>query len=664
MGVDVPELDDTDFEELLAEARNLLAAHSDEWTNYNPQDPGITILETLAWLTDSYLYQVDTVTDAHRRKYLQLMGERPRPPRPASTRLQLEGPEDALPLTVEAGTQLVVVDGSGTEKTFETDEAVVLSDAAVRAVVSQLGDGTREHSHANGTSGMFYRPLGGDPQPDDAVAFGLAGDPFADAETLSLTVDFRAADLPAAASHNDETPTFEPSVELVWEYLTDYESPDGNWQPLAVVRDETHRLYRSGTVRLAAPEEWTPEEWGANEHGLYDTDPGLVWLRCRVRRAGYEIPPRFNAIRARVVTATNRQTVRDEPLVRARGADGPASLSAQRFEFKHAPVVEADVTVDGEPWTAVTDFDASGPTDRHYVLEPSSGVVRFGDGVNGAQPAPDARVVAERYVAVDGAAGNVPGSAAWAFAEEATSAAGADLADIAVMPRRRATGGRDAETLETAFRRVRRDRKRPDRAVTGEDMAYLAEHTPGLRVGRTTVLLRERENGPRDAPPAADVVVVPYAPEGAGRPVPSEGFLDAVQEHVDRHRLLTDRVRVRPPTYVGVSLSLTVQSTDWRPVADRDDDIAAAVEAYLDPIHGYGGEGWPFGRTLQAAELADVVADVEWVDSVEELSVTARGNARVDADGTVRIDEASLFDLAAVEVDVEPGTSVDGEGGV
>lgn len=659
MGLDVPELDDTEYEELLEEAQNLLSAHSSEWTNYNPQDPGVTILEMLGWLTDSYIYQLDAVTDEHRRKYLGLMGERPRPPSPASTRLSLDAPSSALPLLVEAGTQLAVVDGSGAEKVFETDEAISLTDARIRAVVASRGGETSDHSHANETAGMFYRPLGRDPQSGDVVAFGVAGDPFDGAETLSLTVDYHDEDLPEPAGHNDEEPTFDPSVELAWEYLADYEAPDDGWEPLPVERDGTNRLYRGGTVRFAAPEEWAPAEWGADEHGLYGSDPGLVWLRCRVETAGYEIPPRFDGVRLGVVAATNRRTVADEPLQRVRGAEGPESLTAQRFQFRHAPVVEAEIAVNGEPWTEVPDFDASGPTDTHYVLEPAAGVVRFGDGVNGAQPAPDDRVVAERYVAVDGADGNVPASAAWGFAEEETAADGTDLSEVVVTPRRGATGGRDAESLEAAFRRVRRDRKYPDRAVTADDMAYLAEHTPGLRVGRTAVLLRDRPEAPRDAPPAADVVVVPYAPEGAGRPEPSPGFLEAVQAHVDRHRLLTDRVRVVAPNYVGISVSLTVQSTDWRPVADRSDDVAAAIRAYLHPIHGFEGDGWPFGRTLHAEEIVEVVTDVEWVDTIERLSVTARGNARVDADGNVRIDEASLFDLAAIDIDVEPGTRPD-----
>ncbi|MEF8839932.1 MAG: putative baseplate assembly protein, partial [Haloarculaceae archaeon] len=69
MGLEVPDLDDTDYAELVDEATKLLPAYSDEWTNYNPKDPGITIIELLAWLSDSYVYQLDSVTDAHRRKY-------------------------------------------------------------------------------------------------------------------------------------------------------------------------------------------------------------------------------------------------------------------------------------------------------------------------------------------------------------------------------------------------------------------------------------------------------------------------------------------------------------------------------------------------------------------------------------------------------------------
>lgn len=652
MGLDVPELDDKDYEELMDEARKLLPAYSGAWTNYNPQDPGITILETLAWLTDSYVYQLDSVTDDHRRKYLALMGDRPQPPTAASTRLSLDQQADETPLRIAAGTQLAVVDGSDAQKTFETDEGIVLSGAEIRSVVSRHGEATTDQSHANETRGMFYRPLGRDPDPGDAVALGIDGDPLAGADTLSVTVDYHDEDLPEPATHGGEEPTFEPSVGLTWEYCTDYADPEGAWEPFPVVRDSTDGFYRDGTVTLAAPAEWDPDGWGVEEHALYGSSSGLIWIRCRVESAGYEIPPRFDTVRLGVVTASNRRTVEDERLERVRGTDGPASLTQQRYQFRYAPVVEADIEVDGEPWTEVRDFDASGPTDRHYVLDEGAGEIRFGDGGGGAVPDPDQRVVARQYVAVDGADGNVPASANWRFEEGETSVDGVGLSTVTVTPLDGATGGADAESLGAAFRRVRRDRSTPYRAVTEDDMASLARHTPGLRVGRATVLMQEREGAVPGAPPEARVVVVPYAPESVRQPTPSEGFLAAVQDHLDEHRLLTDRVRVVAPSYVGISVSVEVQSGDWRPVTERDDDVEAAIRAYLDPIHGFEGDGWPFGRTLYAEELASVIEGVEWIAAVERLSVTAPGNARVDPDGNVRIGEAALLDLESLEVEV------------
>ncbi|MEF8851044.1 MAG: putative baseplate assembly protein [Haloarculaceae archaeon] len=658
MGLDVPELDDTDYEELVEEARKLLPAYSEEWTNYNPQDPGVTVMEALAWLADSYIYQLDSVTDAHRRKYLGLMGERPRPPEVAATRVSLSAPADQRPLRVEPGTQLRVVDGSDAEKTFETDEAVVLTGATVAAVVGDRRDGRTDHSHANETAGMFYRPLGAVPAPGDAMALGVDGDPFDGADALSVTVDFRDEDLPDPGSHGEES-TFDPSVSLVWEYATDYADPEGSWAAFEVRRDGTDHLYGGGTVTLDAPEAWDPADWGADEHGLYDRPAGTVWVRCRVERGGYEVPPRVDAVHLGEVRVSNRRTVEGEPLAPLRGTDGPEHLTAQRYRFEHAPVVEAEVSVDGERWTEVPDFDASGPTDRHYVLDAAAGTVRFGDGVGGAMPDPGARVVAERYVAADGADGNVPGSANWRFAEAAAAADGTPLEDVTVTPRGPAKGGSDAESVAAAFRRVRRDRKTPDRAVTSDDMAYLARETPGLRVGRAEVFLRDREGAPAGAPPEAQVVVVPYAPAGTRRPTPSAGFLEAVQTHLDEHRLLTDRVRAVGPTYVGIDVELTVRTDEWRPGPGVEDDVEAAIRAYLDPVHGFEGEGWPFGRTLSAAGIASVVAGVDAVDSVAALSVSAPGNARVDPDENVHIDEAALFALADVEVAVRAGSRPD-----
>lgn len=665
MGLDVPELDDTDYEDLLDRAEQLLPVYSEEWSNYNPSDPGIAILELLAWLADTYSYQIDTVTDDHRRKYLQLMGDRRRPPQPASVQLAVEPPPGADGVTVPAGTALVAADGGGTDTdlVFETSTDLVLTDASVAAVVTEHGSERTEHTHANETSGMFYRPFGTDPSEGDALYIGLDADPFDAEPSLSITADFYDENLPEPASHGEEVAQFYPSVSLAWEYCTDYGDPtdDDAWETLAVARDGTNAFYQGGTVSLRAPPEWDAEEWDLAAGSPSAGPTGLFWLRCRVVDGGYEIPPQLTTLGVNVVEATHRETRTDERLTRARTARGPASLTDQRYEFERSPVLEAEVAVDGAVWEEVDGFDASGPDDRHYVVDREAGTVRFGDGIRGAMPDPDADVVARSYVAGGGSAGNVPASYGWWFRDVETSLGeGVTLGELSVAPVGPATGGTDAESLDEAFRRVRRELGTPFRAVTESDLHEIATRTPGLRFGRATVLVDDRDDGGAGGTPAVTVVVVPFAPADVSRPLPSEGFLEAVREHLDRHRLLTDRVTVEPPRYVRLSVSVSVRSSRNATAASEARAIESAVESYLDPIHGYDGDGWPFGRTLYREELRDRLEALDWIDTVLDLSLTARGDATVDSDDNVSIGAASLFHVDDVTTEIQTIQSSDG----
>jgi len=665
--IEIPDLDDTPYEERIEAARKRLPAYDDGWTDHNPSDPGITLLELFAHLADTYTYQLDTVTDEHRRKYLGLLGERQRPPEPATARLSLAPPAGSDGVTVPAGTALTVIDDADTEKRFETDDDITLTGATIDRVVTEHGEGRTDHTQANRKAGMYYRAFGADAEPPSALYLGFDGDPFGATDSLALTVAFHDDDLPPVAEHGDEQPRFYPSVNVQWEYCTDYENARraDAWSPLSVTRDGTYAFYRSGRVTLARPEGWAPEEWETDEHGVVGQDAGLCWLRCRVLEGGYEIPPQFDSIRLNVVEVSHRSTVEGERLERANPGE-PSALTAQRYEFSNAPVLDAEITVDGEGWAEVDDFDASGPTDSHYVLDRGAGVVRFGDGITGRLPRPDAAVVARRYSFGGGREGNVPASATWRFVDpDAELADGCALGDIEVTAASEARGGADGESLKGAFRRAKRDLKTPYRAVTESDYRYVATHTPGLRVGRATVLVGERTGlGYEETPVEVTVVVVPYAPPGQSRPEPSEGFLDAVERHIDKYRLLTDRVAVEPPRYVDLSFDIAVQTSAWVPESRVKRAVESTLEEYLNPVHGFEGEGWPFGRPLYNDELTGLLEGVEFVDHVRDLSVNARGRARVDGDGNVMIDDSTLFALDGVETDIRAVTTDrNGDGG-
>ncbi|MFY1671337.1 hypothetical protein ACN27G_15415 [Plantactinospora sp. WMMB334] len=73
MPIALPNLDDRDYDDLVGEARALIPVLLPEWTDHNPSDPGIMLVEMLAWLTEMQLYQVNQVPQSHTRNFLRLL---------------------------------------------------------------------------------------------------------------------------------------------------------------------------------------------------------------------------------------------------------------------------------------------------------------------------------------------------------------------------------------------------------------------------------------------------------------------------------------------------------------------------------------------------------------------------------------------------------------
>jgi|SRR5271166_794896 len=75
MPLQLPNLDDRRYNDLVAEALARIPIYCPEWTNHNPSDPGITLVELFAYLTDMLLYRLNRVTDDNKRKFLKLLGD-------------------------------------------------------------------------------------------------------------------------------------------------------------------------------------------------------------------------------------------------------------------------------------------------------------------------------------------------------------------------------------------------------------------------------------------------------------------------------------------------------------------------------------------------------------------------------------------------------------
>jgi hypothetical protein len=74
MSLPLPDLDDRSFDDLMKEVQSLIPIYNKEWTNFNPSDPGITLLELFAWLSEMVIYRTNQVTEENYRKFLELIG--------------------------------------------------------------------------------------------------------------------------------------------------------------------------------------------------------------------------------------------------------------------------------------------------------------------------------------------------------------------------------------------------------------------------------------------------------------------------------------------------------------------------------------------------------------------------------------------------------------
>src|ERR1044071_5129365 len=73
MPITLPNLDDRRYADLVEEARSLIPTYAPEWTDHNESDPGITLIELFAYLSEMLIYRLNRVTDATRYAFLKLL---------------------------------------------------------------------------------------------------------------------------------------------------------------------------------------------------------------------------------------------------------------------------------------------------------------------------------------------------------------------------------------------------------------------------------------------------------------------------------------------------------------------------------------------------------------------------------------------------------------
>lgn len=266
MPVPLPNLDDRRWADLVEEGRALIPRYAPAWTDHNASDPGITLVELFAWLAEMAQYRLNRVPSRHRRKFATLVGFELAGPRPAEAMLSFQPAPAAPAFPVEAGTEFEGTAPGGSVIAFRTLRDITVSQAVLREVRLDFGDGTlvdRTQQFFDGLPlefpGALY--LGFDPlEPGVPLALGFrfAGPGNDSAERLRILEE---AEAQAAACRPvvprfrcvTEIPVPPPglpphhSARLDWEVFT-----TAGWAPLPA-NDETRSFTLDGIVEVVPP---------------------------------------------------------------------------------------------------------------------------------------------------------------------------------------------------------------------------------------------------------------------------------------------------------------------------------------------------------------------------------------------------------------------------
>ncbi|HEX6289753.1 MAG TPA: putative baseplate assembly protein [Herpetosiphonaceae bacterium] len=629
MPLPTPNLDDRRFQDLVDEAKRMIPRYCPQWTDHNVSDPGVTLIELFAWMTETMLYRLNRVPEKSYINFMELMGVQLQPPTAARTTLTfwLAAPSSET-VTVPTGTEVATVQTAAEAAvSFSTDADLVVRPTKLIGCFTSPDERNFED--------QFWKLdvpnqsfLAFSPQPNPGDAFYLCYEQDHSNHILALWIDCTIEGIGV-------DPTNPP---LSWEaWCTEgWSEAEFDRDEHGKRNDETGGLNKKGRVLLHLPPGMAPIDFGGKRG---------YWLRCRHTppkpgQPTYSASPMIYTIDSGsmggMMTATHARTIVGEILGRSDGMPGQTYRLEATPVLPRQPHETLEVQEEDGTWTVWeerADFAQSMPQNKHFVLDSVTGEVRFGpfmrepDGTGrqyGAIPPRGSLVRFSRYRSGGGSLGNV------------------DTGKLSVLKnavpyvdrvtnRQRAIGGRDAESLERAKLRAPQMLRTRDRAVTVEDYEYLAKQASSS-VARARCL-QPRAVGMANTPPpgVVQMLLVPDLSAAEGRILPEQlrmpqEAIQEVQQYLDERRLLTTIIKIGQPDYVWVSVDARLKT---RPETDPEAvrrDAQTKLYRFLNPVvGGHDQSGWPFGRDLYISEVYAVLQSVPGVEYIEHVKLWLEG---------------------------------------
>ncbi len=562
----MPQLFDRSFNDFVEIGLAKLRSLAPTWTDYNAHDPGITLLELLAWNAEAQMYALSRMRRDEREAYAALFGLKSEGTRAAegmiwSTRqaqgsfhsdltntfldvdasIGLEGSDQP---NFHPRDRLLLIAGSITGVRSRRLGITPIKEARFDRIGSHLESQTSLRHEMTFPSNLFGNGSGSDHVVEIDIDCrdpnGLLGNDPDRNRTARLALGFMVP----AIRKGSPTKTLFNAELVLWnsirpEIIATIISQDRRFA-LPVTWDSSFGLMQSGAMLL--------------DLSQIDSSPNRFTIELRAPR-GFPRPPRVSSMDVNVVPIVQGRSIFREMHDAFDLPNWEIALqetqdsSGLQFDQDDPPVlIEVEENGRLTPWACVEQLSESEPKDCVYECDDSAGRVTFGNGINGKLPRNESFVYAS-YRVCDGDSGNVSRNRKWKV-PGFQGTFGRNPLPIA--------GGQDAQPAFSKRREARQQARTIETLVTDEDIVSATLELPFLDVSRAWIA------APHPESPIANLVKLVAICE-VGSTVSSEQltanakWLHSVRRCLAPRMPLGTRLEVTSPVLTPLSLRAQIE---------------------------------------------------------------------------------------------------------
>jgi hypothetical protein len=669
MPLPVPPIDNRRYQDLVDEMLARVPVHTPEWTNFNDSDPGVTLIQLFAHITESMLYRANQIPERNRAKFLDLLGVKLNPAQGARGMISfsnINGPIE--PTILQSGTEL-----SAEKIAFRTINSLDVLPVEAAVFVKQkaeLSDERKEYYN------LLYASWGQDDigeidlyetipilggynvelsnSIDSCIWLAILANPRKDLEAVRNSIAGRTLSLGIIPHFDPEQLILQPGGQQSTQQsrlIVDTHGEQIDQYIPVKQRSDFDPLTTGGIIELQLPptlHHWTgfdPLEAGVGELPPIIEDKAIAdrlvtWLRIR---ASAESATRLQWLGINAAEIQQRVVVNSERIGTGNGEPD------QSFSLAKTPILAGTTNIvsalgdASQQWHEIDDILAAEPEvpilrkavtrgdSNQYMVDAEAGVIKFGDGLTGKRPRIN-EILFASYAYCEGKEGNV---AAFAIKGGATLPSGITATNP--LP---TSGGADAEQISNAEKQASRILQHRERLVTADDFRTITWRTPGVSIGRVEVLSaahpEQRPITAGNAPGAVTLMVLPANdPNNPDAPRAAGDFLNAICHYLDPRRLVTTEIILRGADYVGIWISIGITVAGGYSIAATTEAIKERIQAWLSPLppkgtqlgdrlgplYGPGldpsAQGWPLGKAVNAKSLLAETARVPGVVEID-----------------------------------------------